>query len=108
MARASYRRRRDGIVEIVHRGRVRDVLFALGTGGIAVGLTVAMATAFAVYLAVAVPLLLGGALFLALRHFRPRRRAAPAMATPGLRLVSTQRGTVAADPVAGPLRESGA
>ncbi|HET9595353.1 MAG TPA: hypothetical protein VFP65_07220 [Anaeromyxobacteraceae bacterium] len=75
MARASFRRRPDGIPEIVRARRLREWLVPLGAAVGVLALAPALFAAAAVYFTLGVPLLAGIAIFLGARalHRRARR-----------------------------------
>jgi hypothetical protein len=77
MARASFRRRPDGIPEIVRPQRVRDWLVPADAALAVLALVPALFAAAAVYLTLGVPLLAGLAIFLGARAVHRRARRAP-------------------------------
>ncbi len=75
MAATVYRRRRDGIVEIVGPStRARDLAVAAGVALAVLGFCVALALALAFYLFIGVPLAFAGLVYLVARLVRYRRR----------------------------------
>ena len=80
MARGFIRRRRDGLHEIVRRGSLKRAALALGAVGLGLGLVTLATAAFALFVAIGVPLILAGGAYLALRRLRGYRRPAGAAA----------------------------
>jgi hypothetical protein len=87
MARASFRRRPDGIPEILRARRLREWLLPVAAAAAVLALAPALFAAAAVYLTLGVPFLAGLVLFLGGRavHRRATRPPAPPVA---LRLVT--------------------
>jgi len=79
MARATYRRRPDGILLIVRHRRWQQTAMALLTMLLAFVLVVAFSAALTLYAVAVLPVLLGvGAFFLVKHHWRPAPLRAPA------------------------------
>ena len=80
MARATYRRRPDGVIVIVQQRRWRRVAIGFLTMLLAFALVITFSAAIALYLVLVLPVLVGLGGFILMKHLR--RHAAPQASAP--------------------------